>query len=83
MKRMELLRRLARDNGKKMILLVMDGIGGLPGPDGKTELEAARTPNLDALAEKSELGLLDMVDPGITPGSGPGHLSLGGLRHRV
>ena len=78
MKRMELLRRLARDNGKKMILLVMDGIGGLPGPDGKTELEAARTPNLDALAEKSELGLLDMVDPGITPGSGPGHLSLFG-----
>ncbi len=75
MKRMELLRRLARDNGKKMILLVMDGIGGLPGPDGKTELEAARTPNLDALAEKSELGLLDMVDPGITR-KRPGHLSL-------
>ncbi len=78
MKRMELLRRLARDNGKKMILLVMDGIGGLPGPDGKTELEAADTPNLDGLAAKSELGLIDMVDAGITPGSGPGHLSLFG-----
>jgi|LSQX01.1.fsa_nt_gb 2,3-bisphosphoglycerate-independent phosphoglycerate mutase len=78
MKRMELLRRLARDNGKKMILLVMDGIGGIPGPEGKTELEAAHTPNLDALAAKSELGQLDMVDVGITPGSGPGHLSLFG-----
>jgi len=78
MKRMELLQRLSHDNGKKMILLVMDGIGGLPGPNGKTELEAAFTPNLDALAAKSELGLLDMVDIGITPGSGPGHLSLFG-----
>jgi 2,3-bisphosphoglycerate-independent phosphoglycerate mutase len=78
MKRMELLNRLSVDNGKKMILLVMDGLGGLPGPEGKTELEAASTPNLDRLAEKSELGLLDMVDVGITPGSGPGHLSLFG-----
>ncbi len=78
MKRMEMLKHLAYDNGKKMILLVMDGIGGLPGPEGKTELEAAATPNLDALAKTSELGLLDMVDIGITPGSGPGHLSLFG-----
>ena len=78
MKRMEVLSRLAHDNGKKIILLVMDGIGGLPGPDGKTELEAAFTPNMDGLAQKSELGLLDMVDVGITPGSGPGHLSLFG-----
>lgn len=60
MKRMELLNRLSVDNGKKMILLVMDGLGGLPGPEGKTELEAASTPNLDRLAEKSELGLLDI-----------------------
>lgn len=78
MKRMEVLSRLAHDNGKKMILLVMDGLGGLPGPDGKTELEAAFTPNMDGLAAKSELGLLDIVDVGITPGSGPGHLSLFG-----
>lgn len=78
MKRMDILKSLATDNGNKMILLVMDGIGGLPGPEGKTELEAAATPNMDALARKSELGLLDMVDVGITPGSGPGHLSLFG-----
>nr|HPR90795.1 phosphoglycerate mutase [Synergistaceae bacterium] len=78
MKRMDILKSLATGNAKKMILLVMDGIGGLPGPEGKTELEAAATPNMDALAKKSELGLLDMVDVGITPGSGPGHLSLFG-----
>ena len=78
MKRLDLLKSLATDNAKKMILLVMDGIGGLPGLEGKTELEAAATPNMDALAKKSELGLLDMVDVGITPGSGPGHLSLFG-----
>ncbi len=56
MKRMDILKNLATDNGKKMILLVMDGVGGLPGPDGKTELEAAATPNMDFLAAKSELG---------------------------
>ncbi|OPZ40931.1 MAG: cofactor-independent phosphoglycerate mutase [Synergistetes bacterium ADurb.BinA166] len=78
MKRMDVLKSLATDNGRKMILLVMDGLGGLPGPEGKTELEAALKPNMDALAQESELGLLDMVDVGITPGSGPGHLSLFG-----
>ena len=76
--RMEMLKNLCAENDSKMILLVMDGLGGLPDARGKTELEAACSPNLDALAESSELGFIRMVDVGITPGSGPGHLSLFG-----
>lgn len=71
----------------RIVLLVMDGLGGLPvGEEGKTELEAARTPNLDALLREGGCGLHEPVGPGITPGSGPGHLGLFGydpLRYRI
>ena len=61
----------------KAILIIADGLGGRPtDSDGKTCLEAACTPNLDRLAERGALGMVDPIGPGIRPGSDTGHLSL-------
>ena len=76
----DLLRQLREPNKTKIVMLVADGLGGLPiEPGGKTELETARTPNLDRLATEGTVGLSTPVAPGITPGSGPGHLGLFGF----
>ena len=73
------IQQLAQPADSKAILLVLDGLGGLPREaGGPTELEAAHTPNLDALAARGDLGLQVPVAVGVTPGSGPGHLALFG-----
>lgn len=72
-----IVRDISVKTDSTIILFVMDGLGGLP-VNGETELEAARTPHLDRLAAKSICGLTDPVSMGITPGSGPAHLSLFG-----
>lgn len=75
----DLIRRLATPTDSKIVLLVMDGLGGLPiTPGGPTELEAAHTPHMDRLAAEGALGQLVPVVPGVTPGSGPAHLGLFG-----
>jgi 2,3-bisphosphoglycerate-independent phosphoglycerate mutase len=84
---LDLIRQLAVPNDTKILLAVVDGLGGLPHADtGRSELEAADTPHLDRLAHESACGLTIPVAYGVTPGSGPGHLALFGydpLRYLV
>jgi 2,3-bisphosphoglycerate-independent phosphoglycerate mutase len=73
------IREIVIPTPSKIVLLVIDGLGGLPHPEtGRTELESANTPNLDRLAREGTCGMIDPVGPGITPGSAPGHLALFG-----
>ncbi len=77
--RLEILKRHAEKNDKKIVLLVLDGVGDIhTAASPQTSLEKAKTPNLDALAKRASLGRTLPVDYGITPGSGPGHLALFG-----
>ncbi len=76
---LELVKTITKFSPAKIVLLVIDGLGGLPHPQtGKTELETANTPNLDQLATEAICGVIDPVSPGIIPGSVPGHLALFG-----
>ncbi len=79
MDNLELMKELSRSSPAKIVFLVLDGLGGLPHPEtGRTELETAVTPNLDRLVAKGTCGLADIIDRGITSGSGAGHLALFG-----
>ena len=81
----DMARELAYTTDSKIVLLVCDGLGGLP-VGGRTELEAARKPNLDEAARLGVCGMTDPVFMGITPGSGPAHLALFGydpLRYQL
>ena len=73
-----LISSLAMENDKRIVLLVMDGVGDCDNGGAGTALQQAATPNLDALADRSALGLHVPVATGVTPGSGPGHLALFG-----
>ena len=75
---LNIIKQLSQQSNSKILLCVLDGLGGLPALKGRTELEDASTPNLDKLARNSDLGLSVPVEHGITPGSGPGHLALFG-----
>ena len=84
---LDVIAPLVVEGTTKIILASLDGLAGLPHPDtGRSEMETAAMPNLHALASRAACGLIRHVGPGITPGSGPGHLGLFGydpIRYQV
>lgn len=83
---LDIIKDISLVSPSRIICCVLDGLGGLADESGKTELETARTPNLDRLAREGISGLCDPVCPGITPGSAPGHLGLFGydpLKYKI
>ena len=88
MKQQDLIKQLSQKTDSKILFFVMDGLGGIPHPEHNdlTELEAAKHPNMDRLLKDGICGFTDPIMPGITPGSGPAHLSLFGydpLEHQI
>ncbi|NIP43931.1 MAG: phosphoglycerate mutase, partial [candidate division Zixibacteria bacterium] len=74
----DIIRDLSKKTETKIMYLIMDGLGDVPADGKDTPLAEAKTPNMDELAKDAMLGLCDPIAPGITPGSGPAHLSLFG-----
>ncbi|MCA1840528.1 MAG: 2,3-bisphosphoglycerate-independent phosphoglycerate mutase [Actinomycetota bacterium] len=75
----EIFTDLVRGSASKILLVVLDGLGGFRTSERRSELHSAATPNLDRLAFEGSSGLQTLVSPGITPGSGAGHLALFGF----
>jgi len=67
----ELMRKLSVKTDSKIVFLIIDGLGGLPREKGgETEVEEAKTPNLDALARESICGMIDILPFSATIPSG-------------
>lgn len=74
----EIVPRLATEAATKVVLVLIDGLGGVRTDERGSELHAAATPNLDRLAREGSSGLHTVIAPGVTSGSGAGHLAVFG-----
>ena len=74
----EIVPRLVTEGTTKIVLVLIDGLGGVRTDERGSELHAARTPNMDRLALEGSSGLHTVIAPGVTSGSGAGHLAVFG-----